>query len=167
MADYLGYDLLKIDKELEKFKLILADGEKITPALVEKHIGLSKDFNTFELQNAIGTRNISRSFLIVKYMSRNSKNHPLPVTLGTLHSFFQKLLKYHGLLKKTEAARVLGINPFFVKDYQEAAQYFSIRQTSQALHMIFKADLKSKGITGGHNQEGAILKVLLLQLITL
>lgn len=167
LADYLGSDLLKIDKELEKFKLILAEGEEITSALVEKHIGLSKDFNTFELQNAIGTRNISRSFQIVQYMSRNSKNHPLPVILGTLHSFFQKLLKYHGLLKKTEAASLLGINPYFVKDYQEAAQYFSMRQTSQALHVIFQADLKSKGITGGHNQHGAILKDLLLRIFTL
>ena len=167
LADYLGSDLLKIDKELEKFKLILEEGEEITSALVEKHIGVSKDFNTFELQNAIGTRNISRSFQIVQYMSRNSKIHPLPVTLGTLHSFFQKLLKYHGLRKKTGAASVLGINPYFMKDYQEAAQYFSMRQTSQALHIIFQADLKSKGITGGQNQHGTILKNLLLGLFSL
>jgi len=167
LANYLGANLLKINKELEKLKLVATPGEEIGPELIEKHIGVSKDFNVFELQNAIGSRNLTHSFRIIRYMAANSKSHPLTVTLSTLHGFFQKLLCFHGLPNPQLAAKTLKINPFFVKDYEFAAKHFSMRQASQALHLILQADLKSKGIAGGQNDHEAIMKALLLKLFAL
>jgi len=167
LADYLGADLLKISKELEKLRLVVQPGEEVTPEVIEKHIGVSKEFNNFELQNAIGSRNLTQSFRIVQYMANNTKNHPLQVTLSTLHSFFQKLMCFHGLSNPQAAAKALRINPYFIKDYETAARHFSMRQSSQALHLILETDLKSKGVKGGNNEHRAILTDLLIQLFAL
>lgn len=167
LADHLGSDLLKINKELEKLKLVINSGEEVTPDVIERYIGVSKEFNNFELLNAIGMRDMPQSFRIVQYMANNNKNHPLQVTLSTLHTFFQKLLCFHGLSNSRLASKTLKINPYFIKDYEVASKHFSMRQSSQALHLILDADLKSKGIKGGNNEHSAIITDLLIKLFAL
>lgn len=167
LANHLGSDLLKINMELEKLKLVIKAGEEVTPDLIEKHVGVSKEFNNFELINAVGTRNRLQSFRIIQYMTNNNKNHPIQVTLSTLHTFFHKLLCFHGLSNPKLAAKTLKINPYFIKDYEMASKHFSMRQSSQALHLILDADLKSKGITGGNNDPRAIMTALLIKLFAL
>ena len=162
LAECLGSNLNKIERELEKLKLAVPEGSEVNAALIEEHIGFSKEFNNFELQKAIGMRQSAKSYQIVRYMIQNPKNHPLPLTLSTLHSFFQKVLLYHGLSNRSKAAETLGVNSYFVKDYETAARNFSMKQVGKALRLLFEADIKSKGIKG-RNDHALILENLILQ----
>lgn len=146
LAEFLGTDLSKISNELEKLQLILKPGEQITPEIIEENIGISKDFNNFELQNAIGRRDREKGFQIIQYFSENPKNNPLPLTLAVLYNFYSKLFIYHSLDSKANAARELGVSPYFIRDYETAARNIPMRKVSQSLAAIREADLKSKGI---------------------
>ncbi len=165
ITSFLGDDLSKIDKELEKLSSRVEDGEEITPLLIEKHIGYSKDFNSFELQKSLGIRDVEHSFRIVKYMASNSKKHPVTLTITVLFNFFQKLLLFHGLSSKVKAPNVLGVSPFFIKDYESAARFYSMKQITKIISHIKDADLKSKGV-GAHNIESEeLLKELIVKII--
>ena len=146
LVEALGSDLNKIQNEIEKLNIILPEGTLITPELIEKHVGFSKDYNNFELYKALGIRDFSKCATIIKYMAENPKSHPLVLTIGGMYTFFRRLLMFHGLSDKKSAASVLGVNPFFVKDYEQASRFFSMKQSSRALTFILEADLKSKGV---------------------
>lgn len=163
LVEFLGNDLSKINNELEKLQIILKKGEQITPQLIEENIGISKDFNNFELQNAIGERDMKKAFAIVQYFSQNPKNNPLVVTIGILYGFFAKLLKYHALSNKAEAPKVLGVHPFFIKDYQTAARNFPMKKVSGAIAAIREVDMKSKGVGAANLSQGDLLKELLFK----
>src|SRR5690606_34940457 len=117
MAEFLGTDLGRIFNELQKLKII-AEDVKITPEIVEKNIGISKDYNNFELRNAIETRNAPKAFKITKHFSQNPKDNPLVVTLSILYQTFSNIIVYHSLSDKSQGnvAKELGVHPFFVKD---------------------------------------------------
>ena len=163
LAEFLGANLSAIEKELEKLKLVIAAPATVTPEDIEKHIGISKDFNAFELQKAMGMKQFSRAFRIIQHMSHNPKNHPLVLVLSSLHSYFQKLLLYKGLKNPGDAPKVLGVSPYFISEYDRAARHFSMRQISSILHLILKADLQSKGIEGPTASPQEILETLLLK----
>jgi|SRR5690554_4458779 len=163
LVEFLGNDLSKVNNELEKLQLILNAGGQITPQLIEENIGISKDFNNFELQNAIGERDMKKAFAIVQYFSQNPKNNPIVVTIGLLYGFFSKLLKYHALSNKRDASRMLGINPFFIKDYQTAARNFPMKKVSSAIAAIREVDMKSKGVGAANLSQGDLLKELLIK----
>ena len=167
LAECLGADLSKIEKELEKLGLVVPSDRIVTDQMIEEHIGFSKDFNNFQLQKAIGLKQFSKSFQIIQYMTKNPKKHPIVLTLSTLHSFFRKLLLFHGLPNPSQAAKVLGVNPYFIGDYQQAARFFSMKQTSAALALILEADFKSKGVGGNANNPFSILNELLIKIFTL
>ena len=142
LVSNIGNNLSRLDSELKKLKIIM-DGETVNQEHIEKYVGISKDFNTFELQSAIGLGYFSKAFQIVKFLSNNSKENPIVLILGSLHTYFQKLI----LLKTVgnDISRV-GINPYFVEEYKRVSERFSVKQISQALEYILEADLKSKGI---------------------
>lgn len=146
LGDALGSDLNKIQIEIEKLKIILPEDTLITPELIEKHVGFSKNYNNFELYKALGIRDFSKCAMIIKYMAENPKSHPLVLTIGGMYTFFRRLLMFHGLSDKMNAASVLGVNPFFVKDYEQASRFFNMKQSSRSLTFILEADLKSKGV---------------------
>lgn len=164
LVEFLGNDLSKVNNELEKLQLILNPGGQITPQLIEENIGISKDFNNFELQNAIGERDMKKAFAIVQYFSQNSKNNPLVVTVGLLYGFFAKLLKYHALANKGDASKVLGVHPFFIKDYQTAARNYPMKKVSAAIAAIREVDMKSKGVGAANLSQGDLLKELLIKI---
>ena len=164
LVEFLGNDLSKVNNELEKLQLILKPGEQITPQLIEANIGISKDFNNFELQNAIGAKDIKKAFAIIQYFSQNPKNNPLVMTVALLYSFFSKLLKYHALANKGEAAKVLGVNPYFVKDYQTAARNYPMKKVSAIIAAIRDVDMKSKGVGASNISQGDLLKELLVKI---
>ena len=139
-------------------------GAQITPELIQENIGISKDFNNFELQNAIGERDMKKAFAIVQYFGQNPKNHPMVMTVALLYSFFSKLLNYHALSDKSNAAKALGVSPYFVKDYQIAARNFSMKKASRAIEAIRQADLKSKGVGAANVSQGDLLKELLVRI---
>lgn len=164
LVEFLGNDLGKINNELEKLRLILKPGQQITPQIIEDNIGISKDFNNFELQKAIGERDIKKAFAIIQYFSQNPKNNPLVVTVALLYSFFSKLLKYHALSNKAEASRALGVHLYFIKDYQTAARNYPMKKVSAIIAAIRETDMKGKGVGAANLPNGDLLKELLVQI---
>jgi DNA polymerase-3 subunit delta len=167
LATFVGANLARLASELKKLKLVAQVDETLDVDAIEKYIGISKVFNSFELQKAIGLGNFSLAFQIVQYLNRNAKANPLVLVLSSLHSYFQKLLLLKGVSNPKNAAATLGVSPYFLKEYETAANRFSMRQLTVALSCVFEADLKSKGITSAQSGSEEILETLLLKLFTL
>ena len=150
LVDFLGSDLSKINNELEKLFIVIDKGIEITPTLIEEHIGISKDFNNFELKKAIGERNIIKANRIINYFAQNPKDNPFVVTVTLLHSFFTQLLQYHGLSdhSKGNVAKNLGINPYFVGEFQTAARNFPMKKVSMIICSVRDLDIEGKGVGG-------------------
>ncbi len=167
LIEFLGTDLGKINNELEKLQLVLPIGSEISPTHIEQNIGISKDYNNFELRKAIGEKDILKSNRIINYFSQNPKDNPTVVTISLLYSFFSQLLQYHSLNDKSQAnvARVLKINPFFVKDYQTAGKYYPMKKVSQVIALLRDADLKSKGVGATNLPQSDLLKELLFKIV--
>lgn len=156
LAEYLGTDLSKISNELDKLMINVSSGSAIDADLIERNIGISKEYNVFELQNALVRRDPVRVNRIINYFGANQKNNPLVVTLSTLHTFFTKIISYHVYKGKqgVNVAAALGVHPFFLKDYESAARTFSIANARRAIGLLHEYDLRSKGVnnlsTGDH-----------------
>ncbi len=161
LTEFLGNDLSKVNNELEKLQLIVKPEQQITPEIVEQNIGISKDFNNFELQNAIGAKDVKKAFAIVQYFAQNTKNHPIVMTVALLYSFFSKLLKYHAISNKAEAPKTLGVSPYFIKDYQTAASNYSMKEVSGIIASIREIDMKSKGVGAANMTPADLFKELL------
>jgi DNA polymerase-3 subunit delta len=168
LAEYLGTDLNKIANELDKLIIALPDKKLvITAALVEKYIGISKDYNSFELQKAIGERNILKSNTIVVYFANNPKAGPFNLIIASLLSFFIKLLTYHYLTDKSKAnvASALKVPPFFVSDYEVAAKKYPIGKTVNVISLLRTYDLKSKGFGDAGTDQGELLKEMVYRIL--
>lgn len=167
LVEFLGTDLGKINNELDKLKLILPKGSQITADHVEENIGISKDFNNFELRKAIGSGNRIKAHQIIIYFAQNPKDNPLVMTISLLYSFFSQVLQYHGLSDKSQrnVASALKINPYFVKDYTEAARNYPMKKVSQIITLLRDADVKSKGVGAANLPQGDILKELLVKIM--
>ncbi|WP_318640542.1 DNA polymerase III subunit delta [Flavobacterium ardleyense] len=165
LGEFLGTDLSKISNELGKLEIILPKGSTITAANIEENIGFSKDFNVFELRNAIGERNEFKAYQIVNNFAQNPKENPLPKTLPQIFSFFIQLMKYHGTKDKNpkNVASLLGIHPYFMKDYDIAIKNYSMRKVSQVLNSIREIDVKSKGV-GASMTQADLYKELLIKI---
>jgi len=163
LVEFLGNDLSKIINELDKLTVVISEGNEITPQLIEENIGISKDFNNFELQKAIGEKHIVKANQIINYFAQNQKSHPLIMSIAILNSFFTKLLMFHGLKDKSKnsAASALKVSPFFIQDYQHAARNYPMRKVSQIIGALRTADVKSKGVGASSLPQGDILKELL------
>ena len=148
LVEFLGNDLSKINNELEKLQIILPKGTTIIAKHIEENIGFSKDFNNFELLNALGSKNQLKAYQIVQYFSDNEKANPMVVTTSTVFGFYVKLLKYHGLKDKNpkNVASVLGVNPYFLKDYDLALKNYPMKKVSQIVTTMRSIDVKSKGV---------------------
>lgn len=167
LVEFLGTDLGKISNELEKLQLISKAGAKITPELIEENIGISKDFNNFELLKAIGQRDVLKAHRIVNYFGQNPKDNPMVVTISLLFRFFSQVLQYHSLSDKSKGkvAATLGINPFFVGDYVTAGQNYPMKRASQSIALLREADVKSKGVGVNSISQGDLLKELLVKIM--
>jgi DNA polymerase-3 subunit delta len=131
------------------------------------NIGISKDFNTFELNDALSKRDVVKANRIVNYFAANSKEHPLVLTIASLNSFFVKLLRYHGLEDKSKesAARALGVNPFFVNDYVQAARNYPMQKIKSIVGNLREYDLRSKGIDNVSADDGELMKELIWKIL--
>ena len=166
LIEFLGTDLSKISNELDKLMVVLPVGSKITGKTIEENIGISKDYNNFELRKAVGERNVLKVNQIINYFAQNQKANPLIMTISLMNGFFTQLLIYHSLNDKSKnsVARALGVNPFFVSDYSVAAKNYPMRKVSQVIGLLRDADVKSKGV-GANLPAGDILKELLFKII--
>lgn len=168
LTEYLGTDLHKIVNELDKLLITLPAGKPvITTELIEKNIGISKDFNNFELQKAVGEKNIYKANMIVHYFANNPRDNPINLTIASLFSYFSKLLTYQYLPDKSKnnVASVLKINPFFVKDYEISATKYDARKTVQVISLLRTYDMKSKGYGDLSSTPGDLLKELVYKIL--
>jgi DNA polymerase-3 subunit delta len=147
--------------------LNLSASEEITAGVVEKYVGISKEYNVFEFQKALTQRDVLKANKIAIYLAANPKDNPLPQVLIILYNFFSKVLVIHGTQDKSEGhlASVLGVSPFFVKDYLSAARQYSLNHVAKAIKAIRHADNASKGIESGSMDESAILKELVFNIL--
>ena len=166
LVEFLGNDLGKINNELEKLQIILPKDSTITPKHIEENIGFSKDFNNFELLNALGSKNQLKAYQIVQYFSENEKSNPMVVTTSTVFGFYVKLLKYHGLKDRNpkNVATVLGVNPFFLKDYDVALKNYPMRKVSQIVSYLREIDVKSKGVGANALPQSDLLREMLFKI---
>ena len=167
LVEFLGTDLSKISNELEKLMVVLPADSTITAKDVEENIGISKDYNNFELRKAIGERNVVKVNIIINYFAQNQKANPMVVTISLLNSFFTQLLIYHSLSDKSKnsVARALRINPFFAGDYIVAGRNYPMRKVSQIIGLLREADVKSKGVGANSLPPGDLLKELMFKII--
>ncbi len=168
IADFVGSDLQRIVNELEKVTISLVPGTSIMPEDVEKNIGISKEFNTFELQNALGNRDILKANRIINYFIDNEKMHPLTVIIGMLVTYFRKLLIYHSIENKSDrtlVAQKLGVNPFFINDYANATRNYSLDKAVNIISIMRECDLRSKGARGGTTGNGDLLRELVFKIL--
>jgi len=168
LTEYLGSDLHKIVNELDKLLITLPAGKPlITCSLIEKNIGISKDFNNFELQKAIGEKNIYKANLIIRYFANNPNDNPVNLTIASLFSLFAKILTYHYLTDKSKnnVAAVLKIHPFFVKDYETSAMKYDVSKTIQIISLLRVYDLKTKGLGDVSTDPGNLLKELVYKIL--
>jgi len=164
MAEFVGADLNRMAGELEKLIITLPAGQKrITPDLIERNIGISKDYNNFELRNALIAKDVLKANLIVKYFEENPKNNPLQVTLAVLFNFFANLMLAYYAPEKTDQgiAAQLGLrSPWQSKDYMIAMQKYSGVKVMQIIGAIRECDAKSKGIGNPSTPDGELLRSL-------
>lgn len=167
VSEFLGNDLSKISNELDKLLLNLDEGKKIDDHDIEKNIGISKDYNLFELQKAIGNKDIFKAQQIALYFAQNPKNHPLVVTLSILSSFFSKVLGLYFMkgVNKMEVAKALKVNPYFADDYINTKRNFPAPKLVENISILKEYDLKSKGVSSGHTPDGELLKELIYKLL--
>ena len=167
LVEYLGTDLSRINNELEKLQLVLPKNTEINPELIEKHIGISKDYNNFELKKAVGEKNFVKATRIINYFAQNPKDNPFVVTVSLLHNFFTQLLQYHGLSDHSpkNVASALRINPYFVGEYQIASRNYPMKRVSSIISYLREMDLKGKGVGAYNISQADLLKELLVKII--
>lgn len=166
LAGNLGTDLGKIANELSKLYPLVPQGSTITEQLVEEQIGISKDYNIFELQKAIGRRDPVMCNRIVNYFASNPKKNPIQMMLPILYGYFIKVMIYHQLENKSEAARALGCPPSFVQDYAAAARNYPLGKLATCIGYLYETDLRSKGVrNSGNVTDGELLKELIFKVI--
>jgi DNA polymerase-3 subunit delta len=168
LAEFLGSDLSRIVNEVEKLMMAIGKkGETITPALVEKHIGFSKDFNQYELQDALGRRDVVKANRIISYFAENEKKYPFPLTIISLYFYFSKLLLLHYTKDKSKQnlAATLKVNPFFVKDYEAAAKRYSATRVVEIISLLRSYDMRSKGYDGNTTPASELTRELIFKIL--
>lgn len=156
LGAYLGTDLQKIVNELQKLVINLKPGEEIKAEHIEKYIGISKEYNIFEYPKALLNRNAEMAFKIANHFTKNPKDNPLVVIVANCYAEFAKLYQLHYLRNSPDAeiASKLGTNPYFIKDYKQAATYYNLKQTVQAILLLQEFNLNAIGVgttTSNHN----------------
>ena len=166
LVEFLGTDLSKINNELQKLQIFLPVGSTISPKDIEDNIGFSKDFNVFELRKALGERNQLKAYTIAENFAQNPKDNPMVVTTSLVFSFFIQLLKYHGLKDKNpkNVAAVIGVNPFFLKEYDVALKNYPMKKVSQIIGALRDIDVKSKGVGTNAMSQSDLLREMLYKI---
>ncbi len=167
MAEFLGKDLSKIVNEVNKLVINLKEGSEITAEAVQENIGISKDYNIFEFQDALAKKDILKANRIINYFAANEKEHHPVMITGSLYNYFSKILKYHFLSDKSKftAATALGVNPFFVDGYAKAASNYNTGKLKQVFSYLKECDLKTKGVDNSGTPNAELLKELVFKIL--
>lgn len=164
LVDFLGNDLSRIENEVNKLALIVPANTEVTPDIIEKNIGISKEFNKFELKSAFATNDKVKIARIIKHFVENPKDNPLSGTISTLYDYFQKLLLFHGLTDQSEknVAAVLKEKPYFIKEFYSGAQHYPMKKVSAIMAGLREIDVKSKGVGAASTTNADLLKELMI-----
>jgi len=167
LTEFLGNELSKIVNELNKLLINIPSGSEITEDYVEKNIGISKDFNVFELQKALVKKDVLKANQIIRYFAANPRENPLVKVIPILFSFFSRILTYHYLRDKSKnsVASALSVNPFFISDYQQAAKTFSPGKVIKTISLLREYDLKAKGLDNNSTPDGELMRELIFKIL--
>lgn len=167
LASHLGSDLAKAVKEVEKLCLVTEEGGAITSDVIQRFVGISKEYNIFELQNAIGARDAAKAQRIANHFAADPKDNPLVLTVGFLNTYFNKLAVVHAMQGKPqqELAAALKVNPYFLKDYLAQARNYPLPKLAEIQRHLRATDLRSKGLGGDGADQGELLRELLAKVM--
>lgn len=167
ILEYIGNNLSLISNELGKIFISIPEGAEITDQNVSDIIGLNKDYNTFELQNAVGKRDFNKAMQIAIYFGSHQKEHPFTMSLYILNKFFTNILLmyFSPNAGKNDMAKLLGVNPYFLEDYYTAKRNFPAGSAVKAIELLRKYDLKSKGVNSSSIPSGELLKELIYKIL--
>lgn len=167
LAEYMGTDLSRISNEINKLKLVLKEGEILDEKLVERHIGISKEYNVFELQKALGQKDSTKAMKIVYYMGKNPKTNPIVMTIGNLYNFFSNIIIYQTLAGQSPQtiASEMGINPYFIKDFAESARFYPLKHATRIISILRDIDMKSKGLGANQTESSELLKEMVYKIL--
>lgn len=165
LADFIGNDLERLSNEIDKVLINYKEKIELNGEIIQKHVGISKDYNVFELQKALQTKDIVKANRIINYFAANPKKNPIIPTIAMIYSFFSKLLIAAHAKDKSQGnlAKVLKVNPYFIKDYLNAMHYYPLTKIALIIGYIHEADLRSKGVEF-NGPEGQILKELVFKI---
>lgn len=168
LVDHIGNDLSRIENEIEKLSVNLGKNAAITEEDIEEYIGVSKDYNVFELQSAIATKDLAKCMKIILYFEANPKAGPIQLLLPSLYGFFSKVFMIFGAGTQDERtiATTIGVNPFFVKDYLKAASLYSYTGVEKALMLLHQYNLKSIGVGSAGTEDASLLKELVVKIMS-
>lgn len=162
LSGHIGMDLSVQANEIGKIIINLPEGSKISDAEVEQYVGISREYNVFEFQNALGTKDLLRVMRIIHYFEGNPKAAPLQLLLPVLYNFFSKtalMLRMKGK-SKGDLASALGVNPYFMKDYQQAAKIYQLGGAERAILLLHEYNLRMLGIQNAGTSQVELLKEL-------
>jgi len=168
LTEYLGSELSKVANELNKLMITLPVNEKkITLGHIEENIGISKDYNVYELQKVVGEKNVLKANRIINYFAANPKDNPVVMVISSLYSYFVKILKYHYLDDKNPStvASALSVNPYFVKDYEAAARKYPRNKIIEIISVLREYDLKSKGVGSSSVSDGELMREMIFKIL--
>ena len=167
LVDHIGNDLTRIENEIDKLSVNLGKGTNITEDDIEKYIGVSKDYNVFELQAALADKDLARTIRIIQYFEANPKAGPIQLILPSLYSFFSKVFMIFGAGtndEKTIAASI-GVNPYFMKDYMQAARLYSYPGVEKVLLLLHQYNLKSIGVGSTATEDASLMKEMVVKML--
>lgn len=166
LVDHIGNDLARMANEVDKLLVNLPEGKKIDENDIEKYVGISKEYNVFELQNALGQKDIEKVMRIIRYFAANPKAGPIQMVLPALYNFFSKMNMVFGVKGgEKEIAAALGVHPFFVKDYMAAARQYGPEGAEKAILLLHSYNLRSIGINDSGVEDGELMKELVYKMM--
>ena len=167
MVESVGYELSKLSNEASKMFINLEPGDRIDASFIEQNIGVSKDYNVFELTNALGNKNVFKANKIIQHFGNNEKAYPLPLILPSIYRFFSQLLLFYSAktMDQGKLASVMKVNLYFVKDFKKYAPNYSVKKIARIMSALRKADLRSKGVGESASRNHDILKELVFEIL--
>ncbi|MDR0793688.1 MAG: DNA polymerase III subunit delta [Chitinophagaceae bacterium] len=167
LVDHIGNDLSRLENEIDKLIVSVAGRKQITEQDIETYVGVSKEFNVFELQDAVAKKNLPKAIRIVQYFEANPKAASIQALLPSLYSFFSKVAMIFGAGSNDEKmiASTISVHPYFVKDYLAAAKIYNYTGTEKVLLLLHQYNLRSIGIHDTGTEDGSLMKELLVKML--
>lgn len=167
LVDHIGNDLVRIENEIDKLSVNLGKRTTITEDDIEKYIGVSKEYNVFELQSALAVKDLAKSIRIIQYFEANPKAGPIQLILPSLYNFFSKVFMVFGAGTTDEksVAAAIGVNPYFIKDYLQAAKLYTYPGVEKALLLMHSYNLKSVGVGSTGTNDASLMKEMIVKMI--